>query len=294
MPHPAPRHRLHPRPWPLLVLACLGVPAAAAPAWDVDLALHYEDNLTRGQLDTDRLGDTAVEVGGHGSMTLLTTERSSLIGEAGVSTQWWLDYTAVARLAGDGALRYRTRLGADSAAPWLELGLAGSVLRFRDSALRDGAQGRLGITLGQPLSERLSGRVGYVWQVRVADEDTVFDATTQDVFAQLDFAVNDRCLIYGGITVRQGDLVTVALVPNARALRAASAVSKDLDTAFGSAPRRAYRIDGDVVEGEVGINLMLQAGLALDLAATGFTAEADGSNHYHGTGLTLSLLWQFN
>jgi hypothetical protein len=130
----------------------------------------------------------------------------------------------------------------------------------------------------------------------------VFDLEQHEAFAQVDVSLGPRWLLYGGFTAREGELTSSATIPNPKILRSANAVSQRPDAALGRGPsptgvgrnvRRTYQIDGVVLDAELGVNVLLGQGLALDLAGGYLQAHAAGDNQYNGARASVSLLWQF-
>ena len=274
--------------------ACLAsLAAVAAPRYDAAFALVHDDNLPRAERSRDRLSDTALELAGRLSGDLRESARSSLWWEAGVGARWWTAHPKLSEFSPELGLRYRHRLGADFKAPWVEVALSGRGIKLADSPIRDGAAARVGVSFGRSLTDALEARAGYAWHLRRAVREAVFDTENHEAFAHLDWTVGPRWVIYVGLTARVGDLVTVSSVPNPKALRNASALSKDFDFAFDETRRRAYQVEGHALMPELGVNYLLRDGLSVDLAGNGLAAAARGDNRYHQLGVTLSVLWQF-
>ena len=278
---------------PLFGICLSSTTALATPRYDASFALLHDDNLSLAERSRDRLADTAFELAARVTRDLVETEQGSLWWEAGLSARWWTAHPNLSEFSPEVGLRYRQRLGATFKAPWVEVAVSGRGIKLADSPIRDGAAARFGLSVGQVLTDNLEARVGYAWRLRRAQRDAVFDTGNHEAFAQLDWTLAQRWVVYTGLTVHVGDLVTVSSVPNRKALRNASALSEDFDGAFDTTRRRAYRIDGHALMPEVGLNYLLQEGLSLDLAGQGVVAAARGGNRYHQFGLTLSLLWQF-
>jgi hypothetical protein len=85
--------------------------------------------------------------------------------------------------------------------------------------MRDGGEVLGGLTLGQGLNERLDARLGYRFRVRRSEKEAVFDLENHEGFLQLDCQLDQRWLVYGGLTARSGDLVTVSKLPDRKALK---------------------------------------------------------------------------
>lgn len=280
------------RAWALAgsLALCAADPACAA---DIAFGLRHEDNLGRAEAAADRLDDSAFEFSGFADGNLRTATRSALSWEAGVAATAWTRHPDLSVLEGSLGLRWRHALDTRFGAPWIELGATAAALAHQDSALRDGARGRLGLTLGQALGARVDARVGYAHHLRRAADGAVFDTEQHEGFVQADVELAPRWLAYGGLTLREGEFTSSASVPAPKALAAANAVSRGLDRALGGR-RRAYQLDATVVEAELGLNWLYRPGLALDVAAAWFDADAAGDNRYAGYRVTAGLLWRFD
>lgn len=277
-------------------------PTQAAPTYDLNLGLRYEDNLTRAEAAADQEHDTAINAGSRVSGRHRLGLQDSLSWDLGMNLTWWTRFEDLSELAGDAALRYRRSYSTAFGAPWLEAAIAATGFKHRDSALRDGGLVRAGLTAGRRFGARTDARLGYAYVVRRAVEDDVFDLEQHETFAQVDVALGPRWLVYSGITLREGELVSSAGVPNPRILASANEVSVAPDAALGvgrsplgvgRSVRRSYQIDGLVIDGEAGVNVLLGRGVALDLAGGYVQAYAAGDNQYNGCRVNLNLLWQF-
>jgi len=276
--------------------------SVAAPTYDLNLGLRYDDNLTRAEAAADQEHDTAVTAGSRVSGRRRLGLLDSLSWELGLNATWWTRLEDLSELAGDAGLRYRRSFSTAFDSPWLEAAVIATGLKHRDSSLRDGGLVRAGLTAGRRLGARTDARLGYAYVVRRAVEDDVFDIEQHEAFGQIDLTLGPRWLAYVGVTAREGELVSSAGIPNPRILAAANEVSREPDSAVGSgrsplgigrSPRRTYQIDGLVLDGEAGLNVLLGRGLALDLAAGYVQAYAAGDNQYNGCRVNLNLLWQF-
>ena len=190
----------------LFALAALPPATLAGRESDLGLSLHYDDNLSRAERHSDRVADTALELNAHLSARALETPRSSLFWDAGLVAQIWTQHAALSEFAPSAGLRYRYRLVPDFSAPWVEAGLSARALQHADSVMRDGGEVLGGLTLGQRLNERLDARLGYRFRVRRSEKEAVFDLENHEGFLQLDCQLDQRWLVYGGLTARSGDM----------------------------------------------------------------------------------------
>jgi len=272
--------------------------ATAGPTYDLTFGGRYEDNLARAEAADDRTDDAGIVLASHVSGRVPVLAQGRLSWELGFTANWWSTYTDLGELAGDSALRYQQTLTQAFDAPWLEIVVAGSVMKFQDSEIRDGGRARAGVTLGQRFGPRVDARAGYAYHLRRALEQRVFDLEQHEAFGELDINLTQRLVVYTSARVREGELTSTAAVPNPKILSKANAVSRDFDRVFDGEEtparrRRTYQIDGVVAAAEAGFNYLLARDLALDVAAEYFTADAAGDNHYHGYIVNASILWQF-
>ncbi len=276
---------------------------AAAAGFDAELGLRHEDNVTRAQADADREHDTALVLGVHGFESWRLDPLTTFSVEAGLGGRWWTRFEDVSRFSAELGVRARRRLGIDFGAPWAELALGVTGLKHVDSAVRDGGIARAGLTVGKRFGHRWHARAGYGYAVRRAVEDVVFDTEQHEVFGQLDLSLGSRWLVYAEIGAIEGELTSVASLPNPKIRRAANAVMRDFDAAYGEGrsplvagprPRWTYQLDGVVVSGELGVNYPLGHGVALDVAARWVEARAAGDNDYDGYIVNAGLLWRFD
>ena len=278
------------------------LPGVSAVQLHGELGMRYEENRTRAEAELDQRDDTAVVATANARELWRLDPLTRVSAEVGLEGRLWTRFQDTSRLAGSLGLRVKRLLDTDFKAPWIEGSASVTGLVHRDSRIRDGGVIRAGVTVGKRFGARMNARAGYAYNVRRATRDVVFDIEHHEAFGQLDWTIDNRWLLYADFRATEGELTSVATLPNPKIGAAAKHVSIDFDTSFergpsplgiGERPRWTYQLDGMTLSGELGVNVALKPGWALDVAARYVTADAAGDNQYNGYIVNGGLLWRF-
>lgn len=149
------------------------------------------------------------------------------------------------------------------------------------SRLRDGADYAAGLSLQEPLTTRLSLRLGAQTSVREA-RSGIFDTRGNTVQIDLEWSPAEAQRLYAGYQHHDGDLVTTSDAGPA-------GVRSEPDDAFGTG-QRAFRLDSEAGLGTLGFSYSLGADWAADLQLRTVLAESSSGARYRRELLSLSLL----
>ncbi|MFO1434882.1 MAG: hypothetical protein U1F34_00360 [Gammaproteobacteria bacterium] len=286
-------------------LLCCVLPAVLAqPGYlDVGADYLYESNIGRAEHSHDVLSDNIAAFSAAYNLPYPLGERSGLLNTARLDYARHADQEDLSEFDASLGSQWRYKPGAAFTAPWLEASARAAVMQFQDSDIRDGASLRVGADIGRNFTDRLIARIGYRYEWRHAWDADVFNLSNHRLAGSFDLTLSDRLALYGSVGWQIGDLVSTA-TPSPAILNISEA--RALDTALSDrAPgalrvgnyyqgdRVAYRLEGQTLTGEIGINYALSRTLALDLSVLRFDAAGDGDNDYHGYQARAGLLYRF-
>ncbi len=283
----------------LICLFCC-LPAGAVAGWvdEVGVALRYDDNLPRAQLERDIQSDGAAEL----------TVSGGIARQAGVGGRLKLSYklasTAFQRhdgldnLAIGTELAFRQKFGLGPYAPVLALAASVSRLEFRDDA-RDGWQFEWSAGLHKRLTPRLDTRLEYGFSMRRADHagkrvvsfisGDVFDLSSRRVSLGADYLLTPRYQVDAAFTVHKGDIVSTTL-RNFPIFLASDAIA--LDEVFGK-QRFAYTLTAMTRDLHLGISRLIGSQSSLTLGFQYLDSQAEGGIDYQSRLLRATYLRQF-
>lgn len=258
--------------------------------WNGDLGVGYDDNVGNASEDGD-FRDSAVLAGGVNldytralSLNTGLLLRGALQGEA-VEAEDGLSH---GRLLGMARLSHRPRGG--FYIPTLAVWVSAGMLEY-GSTMRDSFEFRGGLFLTEPLTTKISARLGVAALERSADRD-VFDLSSRAASLNLDWAVTPGLTLYTGYQLQDGDVVSSGTVtpkshePGGAGCGAASAC--DLDDALDG--QSAYRVDATTHVGTIGVNLPWSRRLALDMQLRRIESGTPGGTRYERLQGVVSVL----
>jgi hypothetical protein len=120
----------------------------------------------------------------------------------------------------------------------------------------------------------------------VAMSGDAFSVTGSSLFARADFAIEERWLVFAGVTARRGD-VTASTRRDPEILSHSTAVTRD--PVFGS-DYVAYRISATTWTFTAGVSLAMNRHSSLNLAATRAFTYATGDIDYRYTQFSASII----
>jgi len=255
-------------PGMLGVLALLsGAPLAALADTDngfgllVDAGLTLDDNVTRAKEGNDRLSDNAYSVNISKAKTFPLGGQTRLLLTGVLGGERFQTYTGLSHLdaAMEAELQYRE--SSEFLAPTLGLF---AKLKYEDyeSDLRDGYRYSLGLSISQPLTDRISLFAALASNQRYSSSK-VFTTLDTSARMNLDYALSARQALYLSAEYRVGDVVSTG-----RASLENVTISKVfvLDNAFTGGQFFSYKINGSTWLTTVGYNHSLGPNGAIDVA----------------------------
>lgn len=241
--------------WPLAALADTGFGSL------VDAGLTLDDNVTRAKEGNDRLSDTAYSVNISKAKTFPLGGQSRLLLTGVLGGERFQTYTGLSHLEAGLETELQYRASSEFLAPTLGLF---AKLKYEDyeSDLRDGARYSVGLSISQPLTDRISLFAALASNQRTSNSK-VFSTVETSARMNLDYALSARQALYLSAEYRVGDVVS-----SGRASLENVTISKVfvLDNAFTGGQFFSYKINGNTWLTTVGYNHSLGPNGAIDVA----------------------------
>lgn len=272
----------------LAVFYCMTLNAAETRHLDSELALTYDDNVSRGAGGRDKLSDNIASAGVNLSQSFRFGEKSGVLLRGGLRHNQYARYHDLSNLILTAEGVYRVQPVVSYSAPVLELALSVDQLIFRDSDIRDGQIARLDTGVSSRLTDRIRLRAGAGLEKRWAKDGNVYDMTHRKLKLQVDYQLPRKSTLTFGWSRVFGDQVFTA-TPWPGYLSMAQAV--DYDPVFGQ--RRAYRLDAIANLVSLNFNLPINSNNSLDISAQRAEIDADGGNDYRSNQIRFSWLHRF-
>lgn len=248
-----------------------------------DLAAGHDSNVANAGVSADQRSDLFAEASFSANRLYAAGLFVSLELEALLRARAYRDYPRLSHVAPGGLLRVNYRPGGGFHTPTLS-GWSSYEHRKARSDLREGSIHRLGVSLRQPLTTRLTGRLNghYTW--RRAD-NAVFEYEFGTVGLELVWEPASGLVLHAGATRREGGLVS-----GSRDDPDLKNASRDwlADDAFAEAAEEqlVYRLRASVTQYTMGVNHSFRNGTSLDMQIQ--TLDARGS---YGAGYRRTLVF---
>ena len=227
----------------------------------LDAGLTFDDNVTRAKEGADKLNDSAYSLNISKSKFFPVSAQSRVLLTGVVGAERFQSYTGLSHLdaALEAELQYRE--SSEFSAPTLGLF---AKLKFEDyeSNVRDGHRYSLGVSISQPLTDRIHMFAALASNQRTSTSK-VFSTVDTSARMNLDYALSARKALYLSAEYRVGDVVSTG-----RSSLENVTISKVfvLDNAFTGGQFFSYKINGSTWLTTVGYNHTLGPNGAIDVA----------------------------
>jgi uncharacterized protein with beta-barrel porin domain len=227
----------------------------------VDAGYAYEDNVTRAKEGPDRLSDNSYSVNVSKTFWFSLTEQSRFSVSTTLSGEKFQNYNGLSRISGslEGEYQYRNSSEFDSPTFGVFGRLTGEQF---DSNLRDGYRYSVGLSVRQPLTDRISLFGSYSHNERRANS-AVFNTIDNALKFNADYSLSDAQTLYLSTEFRAGDITSSG---RASLENVSSAKVLAQDDVFPAGQFFSYRLDGRTVLTTLGYNLGFGARDSLDLS----------------------------
>ena len=215
----------------------------------VEAGYTYDDNVTRGRLDSEKLSDRLYSLGLNTSRTFPLTDHTRAVATALLNVDQFHDYTGLGRASGGLQGEWQYRASGDFDAVTYAL-FARAWIDGYESHLRDGYRASLGANARRSLTDRIDlfGEVGVNWR---RAESAVFGGRDYAAKFNIDFSLGSAGTAYLAGEYRRGDTFSTGLGSLAN-LNTADVFVRD--DAFPNENLFAYRAEARMLLGTLGYN----------------------------------------
>jgi hypothetical protein len=248
----------------LVAAATLGALPVAAQSLGlrVEASYTHDDNVARGRKGTDNvLPDQSLGLNVAKTFVMPVSTHTRLMLTLQGGGEKFVDFEGLDRASLGGNLAFQYRPSGDFLAPTFTVFGRWFADRF-DSALRDGQRYAVGVTVRQPVTDRIE--VSATGQYNRRDgRSVVFDGSDWSGRLNVDYVLLDRHTLYAGAEIRRGDAVSVS-----RSSPTLSGIARAyvVDDVFTDTTRYAYRIRSKTTIATIGYNLPFANRHSLDLS----------------------------
>ena len=227
----------------------------------VDAAYTSDDNVTRAKSGPDKLGDDFYSVNASKTIVETLSEQSRVLLTGSVGGEKFRRYNGLSRITASAEAEYQYRDSSDFNDPtWAAFGKF--TAEGYETGLRDGYRLSAGVSVRQPLSDRINLFAALSHNRRYANS-SVFDTSENALRTNIDYALSDKSTLYLGAEYRRGDIVSTG-----RASLENVTIAKVFaqDDAYAGGQMFSYRFDGSTVLTTLGYNLALGPRDSLDFS----------------------------
>lgn len=293
-----------------LVILLAHVPARYASAepygsgWyqEVQLAIGYEDNLSRSYKAVDVTDDAVISAGAGLGYTNKLRDNLQYVVSGYITYNKRDKFDALSHLATSigGEITYQPDPQFDSI--WYTAEARVTRLDYRDSDAREGYLADVGVSINRRIGMSWNGHVGYRYHDLIFDKpdadalrDAAFDVARHEVFIGLDhqlsnnlFLVTEYSFQHGGLTSSTSGTTNPALASRPSTEDAAF----ETCTVLLCSSFYAYRSVADVHGLDIGI-ILNRTSVSYDLSARYYDARADGGTRYKDWIVQFGMIWYF-
>jgi hypothetical protein len=231
------------------------------PDFRIDAGYTHDDNVSRADRSRDRLSDQIYSLKLSTSLNVPLGSNTRLRLDGFLGGEKFNTYTDLGRVSGGGQAEFQYRSSGNFGAPIFGVFARASAERFQ-SDLRDGFRYSSGITLRQPLTDRINLFGSLAYNVRQAREKT-FDSRDASALLNLDYAAIANSTLYLTAEYRRGDMVSSG-PPSLESIDLATAVVED--DVFDRQGFLDYRFKARTLLTTVGYNLPFGPSHSADLS----------------------------
>ena len=263
---------------------------------DADLGLRYESNLSRANDGRDIEEDMVAALSAGAGYLKTLNGNSQLLISAYLAHERFAEFKDLNNIAVNTAIVYTIQPKPGYTAPWYELGVNVTTLKFNKSNIRDGHILRGKLSAGKRLSDRITSTVAYAYSKRYSDAK-VFDTQNHEIDFSLLYSLTSRSKLFANYSAHIGETVSTS-TPNAGILAIATSVAPDDVFSPGLGPgcnlrRCAYRLDTLSHFFEAGMEVNINQLLSLDFSSRYFIVDADNWPAYKGWVYRAGLFMRF-
>ena len=227
----------------------------------LDAGYTVDDNVTRAKSGPDKLNDDSYSLNVSKTIMSPLTEQSRVLLTGTLGGEKFHHYNGLSRALASAEAEAQYRESSEFDDP--TFALFGKVTgEAYESSLRDGYRVSAGVSIRQPLTDRISLFAALSRNIRNA-RSSVFSTRDNSVRANVDYALSDSQTLYLSGEYRRGDIVS-----SGRASLENVAIAKVFaqDDVFPGGQFFSYRFNGSTVLATVGYNLSLGSHDSIDFS----------------------------
>ncbi|TDJ63704.1 MAG: hypothetical protein E2O37_08130 [Proteobacteria bacterium] len=263
---------------------------AHAAAFDAEVAVTDDDNVTQAELDSDIKEDQFVSFAFSVSALKSFNVNRRLVYRGFLNARGYDKYDGLSNLEVGGQVTYQYRGSGAFTEPTLGAFIKGAIADY-DSDLRDSDLLSLGVSWRKPFTDRITYTAILAAKWRDSDS-TVFDTEELSLLQNADYILSRRWTLYLTYDYRDGDIVSTG-APSLRIVGVADEINAD--DAFGGAAANifAYRLDAQTDVFTLGTNYRISEKHSLDISGRWIDSSADDGISYDRQQLSLAYLARF-
>ena len=218
----------------------------------VEAGAVYDDNVTRAKAGPDRVGDHLYSVNVGKAIRQPLSANSQLLWIGNIGGEKFRRFNGLSRASISGEMEYQYRASSEFDEPTF-----GAFARLSgdafESELRDGYRLSAGVSVRQSLTDRINVFAALSHNVRKASSQ-VFSTRDNAIRGNIDYALNDKDILYMGAEYRRGDIVSTGR-PSLENVTVAEVFAQD--DAYPGGQMFSYRFRGSTSLLTVGYNMGL-------------------------------------
>ncbi len=227
----------------------------------IDAGYVYDDNVTRAKAGPDQMPDSSYVVNASKSGVFSLTEQSRFLLTGVVGGERFQNFNGLSRISAGVEGEFQYRESSEFDAPTFGLFGKINVERYQ-SYLRNGYRTSFGVSMRQPLTDRISLFGSLSHNERVGNS-AVFNTVDNAVRLNADYALSDRSTLYATGEFRSGDIVSTGR-PSLENISIAKVFVQD--DAYAGGQFFSYKFDGRTVLTTLGYNLAFGPRDSLDIS----------------------------
>lgn len=227
----------------------------------VDAGYVYDDNVTRAKAGADQRSDSSYSVNVSKSGVFDLTEQSRFILTGSLGGERFQNFNGLSHLSASVEGEFQYRESSEFDAP--TFGLFGRLTAEQyQSDLRDGYRYSLGVSVRQPLTDRIN-LFGALSHNERRGNSAVFNNSDDSIRINADYALSDHETLYASGEFRRGDIVSTG-----RASLENVSIAKVFvqDDAYPGGQFFSYKFTGSTLLTTLGYNLGLGSRDSLDFS----------------------------
>jgi len=218
----------------------------------VEAGTVYDDNVTRAKAGPDRVGDHLYSLNVGKAIRQPISANSQVLWIGNIGGEKFRRYNGLSRASITGEVEYQYRASSEFDEPTF-----GAFARLSgdafESELRDGYRLSAGVSVRQSLTDRINVFAALSHNLRNASSQ-VFSTRDNAIRGNIDYALNDKDILYMGAEYRRGDIVSTGRA-SLEAVTVADVFAQD--DAYPGGQLFSYRFRGSTTMLTVGYNLGL-------------------------------------